>query len=1198
MQLTVGRLVWRSVWFHRWVTLAVVLGVAAATAVVSGALLVGDSMRGSLRGLTLERLGEIDAAVLPGGFFDPQRLTAELPASVDTAGIILFGRAAVEAPRTAPDETGPETDSLRRAGNVQAIACGPEFWEFGTAGVRPDPLPSGEAVALNAAAAEELGVGVGDLVTVRLPAEQAVPADSPLGRRESESEGLPRLEVVAIVPDEGLGRFSLQPSQSKPLTVFLPLELVQDALDRPGAANVLLIDSGADEDPAAVEMVSEQLRPALADYGLRVQRIRQTFGGDPLQEGPPQEIFDYYSLTSDRLLLSDTVVDAVRQSLGADNATPVLTYLANAIEPLDAADDTPLDAPGGEAAAASIPYSTITAIDSSESLPLDFTLPGSSTASSAGDASGESASGEPVPLVLNSWAAERLGVEPGDRLRIAYFEPETEGGRERERTFAAVLTSIVPITEPATPYRRRRPAEFDNPPTRYNDPDLTPTVPGVTDQDSISDWDLPFRLEREISRADDDYWNQYRLTPKAFLPLAVGRKYFGSRFGQTTSLRIDRSVAASVEELEQRIAEALRSRQAELGFAAIPIKAQQLAASRGTTPFDALFLSLSLFVIVAALMLVALLFRLGMEQRASEYGALLAVGMPSRRVARTALGEGILIAVPGAILGVAAGIGYAMLVLWSLRSWFVGAVTVPFLNFHWSTLSLVGGFAAGVLMTILTILLTTRRLRGAQVRPMLMGRLPEGRRRGASGRVLNWSAPLCFLAALGLGIAATQLGGPARGGAFVGGGMLLLCGVLATVYSRLSHWQVGSRRREVGSNYTLGTLAWRSIGRNPLRSTLSIGLMAVACFLIVSMSVFQMRPTAAGVGGFDLLGQTAVPLYRDLGDPAVRGDLLGRDGEAAASAKIFGLRWRPGQDASCNNLYQASQPQVLGVPPALDQWYAGAAAPVPFEWAAAGGQPGAAAATPWALLEQPARGTVDDPVPVILDQNTALWSLQMRGGVGEVRGFVFDDGRERYFRVVALLSNSVLQGSLLVGEANFERLFPEINGYSFFLIRAGEEADPARLTEILENRLGDVGMDVVSSRAVLARLLEVQNTYLRTFQSLGALGLLLGTFGLAVVQLRNVLERKSELSLLRAVGFSRGRLASSVMTENAVLLVVGIGCGVGAALATVIPYFVAGGEWPAVVEPLWMLAIVLVVGLLASLLSVRRVLRMPLLANL
>ena len=61
----------------------------------------------------------------------------------------------------------------------------------------------------------------------------------------------------------------------------------------------------------------------------------------------------------------------------------------------------------------------------------------------------------------------------------------------------------------------------------------------------------------------------------------------------------------------------------------------------------------------------------------------------------------------------------------------------------------------------------------------------------------------------------------------------------------------------------------------------------------------------------------------------------------------------------------------------------------------------------------------------------------------------------------------------------------------------------------------------------------MQNTYLSTFQSLGGLGLLLGTLGLAAVQLRNVLERRGELALLRAAGFRRRTLAALVLLENA-----------------------------------------------------------------
>ncbi len=59
-----------------------------------------------------------------------------------------------------------------------------------------------------------------------------------------------------------------------------------------------------------------------------------------------------------------------------------------------------------------------------------------------------------------------LDASVGTLLRVAYYEPEVENGKEIERFFDAVVTDIVPITKPATPYRRGREATFDKPPTR------------------------------------------------------------------------------------------------------------------------------------------------------------------------------------------------------------------------------------------------------------------------------------------------------------------------------------------------------------------------------------------------------------------------------------------------------------------------------------------------------------------------------------------------------------------------------------------------------------------------------------------------------------------------------------------------------------------------------------------------------------
>ncbi len=702
--------------------------------------------------------------------------------------------------------------------------------------------------------------------------------------------------------------------------------------------------------------------------------------------------------------------------------------------------------------------------------------------------------------------------------------------------------------------------------------------------------------------------------------------------------------------MESIVRDALEPVLGELGWSLIPVRQRQFAASQGTTPFDALFLSLSFFVIMAAVMLIAMLFRLGLIERVRQFGTLMAVGWTPRRVASLVFLEGIVVAAFGVVLGAAGGFGYASAVLWALRTWWVGAVTVPFLEFHWTVASLLGGVIAGWLVALVTIGVTIRSLLRADAQTLLSGRegasagtvsrgkdqggnredAHRGRERGrrvARGGVrwLDVAAGSVLVAALSVAAFGATASGQEAAAGFVGGGMLLLIAAMLQIHRRLSRRRQGpetsaartegDRGREesdAAGRISMTGLAARSATRQPIRSTLSIGLMAAAAFLIVAMSAFRLQPSDRGTGGFELLGRTSQPLFGDLGDPQERADLLGSDAEVFDGVTVAAWRLRPGQDASCNNLYQASQPTVLGVPgdfaglfQAADSGSDERTTFPGFEWAASEQSDGDG--SPWERLATAASGTEEDPIPVVLDQNTAMWSLQLREGVGEVASFEYEVGEPTYFRVVGLLSNSMLQGQLLIGEENFEGMFPSISGYRFFLFgepRSGDAsaggagADWGTRRAVLEDRLSDVGMDVRETRDILASLLAVQNTYLRTFQTLGGLGLLLGTVGLAVAQVRSVLERRRELAVMRAIGFTRGRLAGLVMGETAVLLIAGIGCGVCCAVLAVMPYAIANSIRPPIVEPLAVVAGVTLFGMLAGLLAVRRVLRMPLLSSL
>jgi ABC-type antimicrobial peptide transport system permease subunit len=1147
------RFVVSSLIYHWRMNAAVAAGVTVATAVLAGALFVGDSVRGSLRHLMLDRLGRIDD-VLVGDRMFSEALATELNASPDFSTTYD-----VALPAILLEGSLSQPDSGARANRASLIGCDERFWKLAATEANSSPqhpLGQGEVV-LNRPLADELGVKAGDDVVIRLPLPTDIPPDSPLGKK-AELIGSRRLRVAEVIAAEGLGRFGLRPNQQVPRNCYLRLDDLQAALEEPGRINAVL---AAGRDPAELppetteSHLADLLHPRLADYGLALQETKR----------------GYFNLTSERMVLEPAVERAALAAFKADHPQIALTYLANYI--LAGPEDR-----------GKIPYSTVTALDLTDVPPLGpFATPdGKQIVELADD-----------EILLNAWAAEDLkkqgvDIKPGDSVRLTYFEPESTHGATVETTHSFKLKAIVALRGPAA------------------DPDFTPEMRGVTDKESLANWDPPFPYDSQRVRTrpphdeDERYWDERKATPKAFVSLQSGRRLWASRFGDCTSIRIppadERSQAVLADRLEAELAEVKRS----LGFAFRPVKRQGLVAAQGTTDFNQLFLGFSFFIIASAVMLVALLFRLGMERRADEVGTLLATGFSLRQVRVLFLAEGILVALAGGGLGLAAGAGYAWLMLAGLRSpnWWLAAVSTPFLQLYLTGRSFAIGYASGVIVSSLAIVWTLWRMSRTSVRRLLANQAGESgqlaARRPWMSRIVGWTS---LAAALAIAFAAGRLSGEAQAGAFFGSGALVLTALLSLGWARLRSGETGAL--VVPGSAGVTRLAVRNGARNPGRSTLTIGLVAAAIFLIVAVSAFRLDPPDAvtrrtsGSGGFALFAESDQPVYHSLNTAEGRAELgFSTDDEKLLSGhEVISLRVKPGDDASCLNLYQPQQPRVLGVPPALVKRGG-------FAWAATAAASAEETANPWLLLNKQLDA---GRVPVVLDAATATYSLHLGGELGNPLGATYEltDGRgvRLTLEVVGLLQNSLFQGDLLVSEQTLLTHFPDTSGYRYFLIDVpGDEV--AQVEGTLERALGDFGFDVRSTRERLTELMAVQNTYLSTFQSLGGLGLLLGTFGLAVVQLRNVLERRGELALLRATGFRRALLGRMVLVENGLLLLSGLGTGLIAALVAVWPHLLAGGAslpWRSLAATL---VTVLSVGLLAGLLAVRAALATPLLPAL
>lgn len=1130
-----------AAFFHHWrMNLAVAAGAAVGTAVLTGALLVGDSMRGSLSHLALDRLGRIDEILVADRFFRTQ-LADELTGDRHEDKTIS---AAVPAIILSASMENTVARQPFRANRVELIGCDRRFWQFGT-DPTPPPLLKPREIVLNGPLAAKLAVKPGDELILRLPRPGAIPADSALGQKRDTVQSF-RLTVSAIIPAEGLGRFGLMPTQHLPLNAYVALDWLQERLEQPGQANAILVQlqgDGQDRSSSAGSKVQSLLRPTLADLGLNVEKT-------PL---------GYFNVTSVRMILDSNAEKEILKTLNLGKSEeivvqPAFTYLANTI-----AD--------GER---NIPYSTITAIDFTDMPPLGPFI---------------STDGKPIPLlkddeiVLNSWVADDLKAKIGDQIDVAYFSPESVDGRIQESTITFHLAAVVELAKHA------------------DDRALTPKVKGMTDEATMADWDPPFPFDnKRIRPQDETYWDQHGPTPKAFVSLATGRRLWGSRFGQTTSLRLRLPMATTVNDLEKRLS---AMDPVAFGLVFQPVKQQVLAAAAGTTPFNVLFLAFSFFIIAAAVMLVLLLFRLGVEQRAREIGILLAVGFRRRQVRWILLSEGFLVALVGGVLGLLLGVGYAALLLLGLNTWWLAAIVTPFLRLYITPTSLIIGLASGIIVAMAAIAYSVQGISRIEPRRLLAGqtsanaRIHTSRR---SQRLMNWLEMVLILLIAGT-VLVLLFGGlreDYQAAAFFGGGAIVLLSTLGLVWNRLRSGRTGPAVAVGRGN--IMRMALSNAARNPGRSTLTISLMAAACFLIVAISAFRIDPKqqfpalASGNGGFSLVAQSDQPIYQNLNSPDGRSQLgfTAEDEKQFAGAKAIALRIKSGDDASCLNLYRPRQPRLLGLPQRLIDRGG-------FTWADAPPR----SENPWKLLQQ---NLGQDPdgipiIPVILEKNTANYSLNLWKGLGETFDITDAHGDKIHLQVVALLGNSIFQGDLLLDEAALLKHFPQVVGYRFFLFATPPGKTQAMQT-ILEHTLNDYGFIAETTADRLAGFLAVQNTYLSTFQSLGGLGLLLGILGLAAVQLRNVVERRGELALLRAAGFRRRTLANLVILENFALLLTGLGCGILSALVAILPQLmrhVASIPWLSLAVTL---ALVLAVGLLAGLAAAARALRAPLLTAL
>ncbi len=715
-------------------------------------------------------------------------------------------------------------------------------------------------------------------------------------------------------------------------------------------------------------------------------------------------------------------------------------------------------------------------------------------------------------IAINSWLAEDLKAQPGDTLKMDYYTMGLLRDLE-EHSCNLVVSQILPMQD------------------QTGDDILIPDIPGLSDTEKCSEWETGIPIDFESVRdKDEKYWYDFGATPKVFVDTDIATKLWKNRFGTFTSVVIQTERLSS-DSIENRLTKSILPAQA--GFQVKDVKSDSEFAANNSTDFSQLFIALSFFIIVSAIILIALLFLFTMETRSGQIGLLSALGYSMATIRKVFVFEALIISFVGALLGLVLSFFYTNLIFIALAKVWNDIVRTSILELSIEGKSLALGFIISIAVSIITVVLSINRMLKLRIVQLQKKQKVFSARR--KNRIRQFTLIILILIMALIAFYQIHSNDRLQPNLFFAAGSVFL--IILFILTGYIFEKIDSGKQD---QFGLFRLILKNIVRNRRRSLIVIVLLGIGSFLVITTGANKKdlfsdaSNKSSGTGGFTYIAESTLPVLKDLNNSQVK-----KEYGINSDVKVCQFRKFKGDDASCLNLNRISNPQILGVDPGeLKGRFSFVTSTSEFD-----------RENPWASLNKDNGGLV----PAIADQTVIQWGLGKK--VGDTLKYQNEAGEEILIILTGGLAGSVFQGNVIISEDNFIKHFPSVSGSNFFLIDSPSE-NPSQIEEQFYRAFRDLGWIMTTSADKLAEFKSVENTYLNIFLILGTFGLLLGTIGLAIVLIRSINDRQQEVGIYAVSGYSGKLIRKILVSEYVMLLVLGCLIGLSVSLLAVFPNLV------------------------------------------
>jgi len=1079
------RIIVRSTKFYKKPVLYQVLIIVLLSAVITGSLLTGRSVKESLKKSASEHLGSTGILI--------------------SSGIRYFDYDLVQRLK---DSTGMKcTGILEMKGYCQSLTSQKAVFNTNIYGIKSDffifhgfdtiSVKHGE-VAINKRLADYLGIKPGEDLIIKFKEISEIPSDAPFAPSQDQGKSLV-LKVGSIIESNGGGNFSLSISQIAPMNIFINLSDLEEAHVSHFKINRLLIKN---DNINSLQKTSETLKHylKLPDIGLRLRFVNKTGG---------------YELISGRVFIDESIVKEISSRM--TSSAPILTYLGNRLN----------------AGTRSTPYSFVSALPSS-------LYP-------------EIASGN--RMIINKWMALDLSVEKEDTIKLFWYSPDSLNNLvEKNRSF--IVEEIVDMKG------------------IWSDSLLMPDFPGISGKELCSDWDagVPIKMH-EIRTKDEDYWNRYRGTPKAFINYEKGRELWGNNFGPATAIRYPAGLTEKA--IEERLGGSLNPE--KMGFSLTDLSDESVKAANQSVDFGTLFFSLGFFLILTSLVLLSYATSSYFDSKRRHIKTLFALGFKNRWIVQLLFSEAGLISLSGCFIGAFAGYLVNILITNALNTVWNGAVQTDTLTAYFNIWPIISGFMLTFLTIMVFMLIKVKSfLKGLAQNKVEIYKTPSNIQ---NSYLLSISA----IVTISLFVLSVLSGEKRLLYSFSSGTVLLLTLIL--------FWRQYYIKRIINTSGRIKNrkqLSHLYYSFNPSNAITPILFIAAGIFTVfitganrMNISDKQMK-RSGGTGGYLLWCENIIPVKEDLNTESGR-KTMGLDNDQLSEMHFVQIKRSSGNDASCLNLNHITVPPLLGINP--EDFIAKKSFSFSRSLASKNIE------SPWQYLNLTSE---NNTIYGIADQTVLEWGLKLKpGDTLVVRA---ESGQRLNIIIAAGLQSSVFQGNVLIGKDNFARYYPSVSG-SLVLLVDGNRALIELYKSVLNDRFDNYGINIEKTADRLSSFYKVTNTYLSVFGIFGAMGMIIGVAGLGFVLLGNYNRRKHEFALLLATGFNVKKIKRMILSEQVMILFAGVLSGTASAFVATSPSIKNSPDMP------WMFIILMIVaivftGLSAMFLSVGSVTKDSLIVSL